>query len=84
MSSITIDKLKKDLRNQFEIVLNTGKELIIRDKGKEVVMLPLSEFNSLKETAYLLASDKNRKHLSKSLRQAKKGQVVKVDLSNLK
>jgi antitoxin YefM len=84
MPSVTIDQLRKDLRNQFEIVLNTGKELIIRDKGKQAVMMPLSELNSLKETAYLLASDKNRRHLSRSLRQAKKGQVVKVDLSGLK
>jgi PHD/YefM family antitoxin component YafN of YafNO toxin-antitoxin module len=47
-------------------------------------MLSLKEFNSLKETAYLLSTENNRKHLSKSLAQAKKGQVVTVDISDLK
>ncbi len=64
---------RRQIAFYFEIVLNTGKELIIRDKNKKVVMMSLNEFNSLKETAYLLAFEKNRRHLSKSLNQAPKG-----------
>jgi antitoxin YefM len=84
MSTITIEKLKKDINKQFDSVYSTGKELVISDKRKKVVMMPLKEFNALKETAHLLSTENNRKHLAKSLLQAKKGQVVKVDLSDLK
>jgi antitoxin YefM len=84
MSSITIENLKKDFNNQFDIVLATGKELVISNNRKKAVMLSLKEFTSLKETAHLLSTDNNRKHLSKSFAQAKKGQVVKIDLSDLK
>jgi antitoxin YefM len=84
MSSITLEKFRKDYNNQFEHVFSSGKELVIRNNRKKVVMMSLKEFNSLKETAYLLSTEANRKHLSKSLNQAKKGQVVTVDLSDLR
>jgi len=83
MSSITIEKLKKDFNNQFDMVLSSGKELVISRNRKKAVMLSFKEFNALKETAYLLSTENNRKHLAKSFAQAKKGQVVKVDLSDL-
>jgi antitoxin YefM len=83
MSSITSEKLKKDFNNQFDMVLSTGKELVISRNRKRAVMLSLKEFNALKETAYLLSTEANRKHLSKSFTQAKKGQMVKIDLSDL-
>jgi len=84
MSSITIEKFKKDFNNQFELVLASGKELVISRHRKKAVMLSLKEFNSLKETAYLLSTENNRKHLSKSFAQAKKRDTVKVDLTDLK
>lgn len=84
MSSITIEKLKEDFNKQFDLVLATGKELVIRRNSKKAVMLSYKEFNALKETAHLLSTENNRKHLAKSLTQAKKGEVVKVDLSDLK
>ena len=83
MSIITADLLKKDFNKQFDIVLSSGKELVISRNRKHVVMLPLKEFKSLKETAHLLSTESNRKHLAKSLAQAKKKQVVKIDLTDL-
>ena len=84
MSSITIEKFKKDFDNQFDNVFSSGEELVISNNRKKAVMMPLKEFNSIKETAYLLSTEKNRKHLSKSIAQAKKRQVVTIDLNDLK
>ena len=83
MAAITIEKLKKELNDQFDAVYLSGRKLIISKKKKRVVMLGMKEYNSLKETAYLLSTENNRKHLDKSLLQAKKKQVVKVDLCDL-
>ena len=84
MSSITIEKFKKDFNKQIDNVFATGEELVISNKRKKVVMMSLKEFNSLKETAYLLSTENNRKHLSKSIAQSKKSQIVTIDLSDLK
>ena len=83
MAAITLEKLKKELNDQFDAVCSSGRKLVIRKKNNRVVMMCMEEYNSLKETAYLLSTENNRKHLSKSLRQAEKGQVVKIDLSDL-
>ena len=83
MSTITADKFKKDFNRQVEMVFTSGKELTITQKGKRIVLLPHKEYKSLMETAHLLSTEKNRTHLKKSLAQAKKKQVVKVDLSDL-
>lgn len=62
------------------------KTLIVRrsDKEKEdVVMIPISEYNSWIETDYLLSSEANRAHLRASLQQAEKGDTEKVDWDKL-
>lgn len=82
-STISIQLLKKDLNNQFDSVCKSKRKLIVKKNNESVVIISLSEFNSMKETAYLLSTENNRKHLSKSLAQAKKKQVVKVDFSDL-
>lgn len=82
-STISIAEFKRDLNNRFDSVSKSKRKLIVRKNDERVVIISLSEFNSIKETAYLLSTENNRKHLSKSLAQAKRKQVVKVDLSDL-
>jgi antitoxin YefM len=83
MSTITAETFRKDFLRQIETVFNLGQEITITHKGKSAVLISKKEFSSLMETAHLLASENNRAHLKKSLLQAKKKQVVKVDLSDL-
>jgi antitoxin YefM len=63
-----LDKAELDCE---EIVVNRGK-------GRKVIIVSLDDYLSLQETAYLLSSTKNRKHLEASLQQAKKGKTVRV------
>jgi antitoxin YefM len=37
--------------------------IVTRSKGEDVIVLPMSEYNSLEETAYLLRSPVNAEHL---------------------
>jgi antitoxin YefM len=37
--------------------------VVTRSKGEDVIVLPMSEYNSLEETAYLLKSPANAEHL---------------------
>ena len=53
---------------------------ISRPNGDPVVMVPLSEYESLRETDYLLRSPANARRLDESLSQLAAGKVRKLKL----
>lgn len=56
---------------------------IVRPNSEAVVMLPLSAYNSLLETAYLLKSPANADHLRKSVKEAEEGELIAISLEDL-
>jgi antitoxin YefM len=54
---------------------------VVTDNGEQVVIMPLDEFNSWKETLYLLASPENAAHLRRSIAEANSGQALRKELS---
>ncbi len=70
-----------DARRQFKEVLDRVVDeaditIITRRDADDVVLMSLSEYNSWKETEYLLASPANARHLRESLAELNAGQVV--------
>ena len=64
-------------------VVNDVEELIIKRKNnKDLVLIPLDEYNSLKETSYLL-SGKNRDVLLNSIKELEAGKGIEKDLYDL-
>jgi len=62
------------------MVVNDVQELIIKRKNnKNLVIISLEEYNSLKETSYLL-SGKNRDILVQSIRELEDGKIEEHDL----
>lgn len=49
--------------------------MVTRQKGEPVVMISLSEFNALEETAYLLRSPKNAERLINSVNSLRAGKA---------
>ncbi len=81
MTTISYTDLRGKLAYFLSLVEDNCEEIVIdRGKGRKSIMLSLDDYNSLLETAYLNASVKNRKHLEKSLQQAKRGKTVRVRL----
>jgi len=58
--------------------------IVHRPGGKSVVMMSLDEYNSQKETEYLLGSPKNAEHLMESIRQLENGETIEVTIEELK
>jgi antitoxin YefM len=50
--------------------------LITRSKGKDVVILSKSDFDSMEETFYLLKSPKNAERLLESIKQLEAGKAT--------
>ena len=70
-----------DFRNNLKVNLDKVSEdkdvvIISRSKDKNVVILPLSEYNSLIETIHLMQTEKNRNRIDEALQEMAKGEFL--------
>ncbi|MBK5212127.1 MAG: type II toxin-antitoxin system prevent-host-death family antitoxin [Flavobacteriaceae bacterium] len=74
MEIINYTELRTNLKHWMDKVIDDVSELIIKRKdGKDLVLVPLDEYNSLKETTYLLTGA-NRDILLKSIKELESGE----------
>ena len=82
MQSVTLKDAKRNLPRLVEQVLADAEaRIVVTEKGEQVVVMPLDEFNSWQETLYLLGSPANAAHLRRSIVEAESGQAVKRELT---
>lgn len=68
MHAINFSDARKNLRAVFDRVIDDADVTIItRRDAEDVVVMSLAEWNSWKETEYLLASPANARHLLKAI-----------------
>ncbi len=80
MKVVNYTDLRLNLKKWLDLVVNDVEELIIKRKdNKDLVLISLEEYNSLKETSYLL-SGKNKDILLKSVKESKSGNTTAHDL----
>jgi antitoxin YefM len=81
MDAITYTDLRQNLKTYMDKVFQDHDPLIITRKNNEnVVLLSVSEYNSLLETNYLLSNEANGEHLKKSIAQHKAGKTKSREL----
>ncbi|MCE7984062.1 MAG: type II toxin-antitoxin system prevent-host-death family antitoxin [Caldilinea sp. CFX5] len=81
MNAVTITAAKRNLEQLItQVIDNADPTIVSTDNGKQIVMMPLDEFNSWQETIYLLSSPANAAHLRRSIAQAKAGQTMEREL----
>lgn len=81
MNAVTVNEAKDNLERLIAQVIDDAEPTIVStDAGQHVVLLPLSEFNSWRETLYLLSNPVNSAHLRKSIDEARRGRVVEREL----
>lgn len=84
METTNATELRKNMKNKLDKVSDDKQTVIIHRSGQEdVVMVPLSEYNSWMETNYLLSTEANRENLDISIAEAKKGMVTKINKDDL-
>jgi antitoxin YefM len=81
MRTVNFSDARRHLKEVLDRVVDDADITIItRRDADDVVLMSLSEYNSWKETEYLLASPANARHLRESLAQLNAGRVVYHDL----
>lgn len=80
METVNYTDFRANLKHWLDKVVNDVSDVIIKRKGgKDLVLMSLEEYNSLKETTYLLTG-KNRDILLKSIKELEAGEGVEKDL----
>lgn len=81
MEAITYTAARKNLAKTMEKVCEDHSPVIItRQKSDSVVLMSLSDFQALEETAYLLRSPKNTRRLIEAIAQLGRGEGTEREL----
>ena len=84
-SETTYTVLRDNLASVLDRVVDDQEVVIVRRRGaKDVALVPATELAGLMETAYLLRSPRNAKRLLSALRSAKRGQLRKMTIEELR
>ena len=78
--AITASEARKNLFPLIEQVNQDRTPVEITSKRGDAVLMAIDDYRALEETAYLLRSPANVRHLLESLDQARRGAVEEHDL----
>lgn len=81
MNAVTTAEAQEDLGALIDRVVSDAEATIICGEGeRKAVLVSLDEFNSWRETLYLLSSPANAERLRNSIAQARAGKVAQREL----
>jgi antitoxin YefM len=81
----TYTALRDNLASVLDRVIDDQETVIVRRKGgRDVALVPATELAGLMETAHLLRSPNNAKRLLGAIQRAKRGQLRKMTIEELR
>ncbi len=84
MPIVSQSEFRANIAKLLDQVEADSKELYIYRQGKQaMVVMPLDQFESWKETDYLLSNPENRQRLTESIAQADRGEYIEFTTQEL-
>jgi antitoxin YefM len=84
MDVVTYSEARKNLKAVMDRVVDDSDFTIVtRQRGEPVVMVSMSEWNSIQETAHLLSSPKNAARLAEGIAQLNADKVIEKTMDEL-
>ncbi len=81
MDVVTYSEARKNLKTVMDRVVDDSDFTVItRQRGEPVVMVSMSEWNSIQETAHLLSSPRNAERLRASIAELESGKSAEHEL----
>lgn len=82
MQAIPLEEAQRNLPGIVaEVLADAEPRILVTDQGGQVVVMPLDDFQSWKETLYLLSNPANAAHLRRSIAEAEAGETETRELS---
>ncbi|RUA33967.1 MAG: prevent-host-death protein [Bacteroidetes bacterium] len=81
MKTLTISNFRKNVTKYLEEVSKSFETIILPGKNDDegVVMMSITEYNSLKETEHLLSTKANRNSLRESIEQMENSELIEFN-----
>ena len=84
MKTTSYTDLKANLKSYIDAVIDNYDTVVVNHgNGKGVVMISLEEYNSLKETEYIMSSEQTMNDIRKGEEDLKAGRGIEVNLDEL-
>ncbi|HEY7223972.1 MAG TPA: type II toxin-antitoxin system prevent-host-death family antitoxin [Micromonosporaceae bacterium] len=81
MRTVNFTELRGNLAAELDSVIDDAEELVVTRSGHEpVVIVSLAEYQSMKETEYLLRNPNNAAALRRSIAELERGDSAERDL----
>ena len=85
MAETTLSELRRNLKSFCDRAVADCEPIRVRRRnGRDVVLLPAEEFDSIFETAHLLSSPKNARRLLAALSRARRGTTRPMTVEKLR
>nr|BFE66405.1 YoeB-YefM toxin-antitoxin system antitoxin YefM [Dactylosporangium thailandense] len=74
MRTVSYSEVRQNLAKVLDQVVDDAEEVVVTRSGREAaVIISLREYESLKETAYLMASPANARRLNEAIEELRTG-----------
>ena len=85
MTTTTMRELRANMKAYFDSLEDDKDILLVPRQGdrEAIVIMTLSEYNSIVETDYLLSTKENRTVIEQALKELEGGEVVELDATKL-
>lgn len=84
MRTVNYSELRNNLKSYLDGVINDSEPLIVHRSGNEsVVVISLEEYNSIKETEYIMKSPTMMDVIRKGDEEIKNGGGTSIDIEDL-
>ena len=84
MRTANYSELRNNLKHYLDGVINDSEPLLVHRPGNEsVVVMSLDEYNSIKETEYIMSSEQTMNDIRKGEEDLKAGRGIEVNLDEL-
>jgi antitoxin YefM len=83
--TVNFTELRRNLAAELDSVINDAEEVVVTRSGHEpVVIVSLAEYQSMKETDYLLRNPNNAAALRQSIAELERGEAYERELIDVR
>ena len=83
MTTTTATNFRSNVKRYLDLVINDSQEVIISRGSDSAVLIPLDQYNSIKETEYLMSSKVMEEAILKGMEDVKSGNFKEIDIDEL-